>query len=82
MTQFNVAYGDYLERFGYSVTVKLGKSYSKEFKSFYEWCQSHLGVHYKDWFIVSAGKDTYTLKCQNDKWATFLILTWVDKIVD
>ena len=71
---------DYLDRFGYVVTVKLGHSYSKEFKEFYSWCGSHLGVHYKDWFIVSAGKDIYTLRCRNDKWATFLALTWFDVI--
>ena len=71
---------DYLERFDYAITVKLGKSYSKEFKTFYEWCNSHLGVKYKDWFIVSSGKDTYTLKCRNNKWAMFLALTWIDVI--
>jgi len=72
---------DYLERFDYSIKVKLGKSYSPEFKDFYSWCDSHLGVRYKDWFIVSAGKDTYTLRCRNNKWATFLVLSHVDKLV-
>lgn len=70
----------YLERFDYSIEVRLGKSYSAEFKEFYAWCHSHLGVHYKDWFIISAGKDTYILNCRNSKWATFLTLTWIDKI--
>jgi hypothetical protein len=71
---------NYLERFDYAVKVKLGKVYSKEFKEFYAWCDQHLGVHYKDWFIINAGKDIYTLRCRNDKWATFLALSWFDVI--
>ena len=71
---------DYLARFDYSVTVELGRSHSTEFKEFYTWCDKHLGVHYKDWFIISAGKDIYTLRCRNDKWTTFLALTWFDVI--
>ncbi len=80
MIHLPLANQDYLDKFGYTVTVKLGRSHTKEFKEFYSWCKARLGEQYKDWFIVSAGKDIYTLRCRNAKWATFLALTWFDVI--
>jgi len=71
---------DYLEQFDYGITVRLGKSYTRDFKEFYAWCEAHLGVKYRDWFMVSVGPDVYLLKCRNNKWAMFLTLTWVDLI--
>lgn len=76
------SYWAYLKQFDYQVTVKLGQSYTHDFKQFTEWCNQRLGVKYKDWFIADVGKGRYTLFARNTKWATFLTLTWVDKITD
>lgn len=78
---FGVALGDYLKQFEYKITLKLGSTYSSEFKEFTEWCQTRLGTKYKDWFLYNSSKGEYVLFCRNNKWATFLALTHVDKIV-
>lgn len=77
---FDRAMSEYLAQFEYKVTVRLGSSYSPEFKEFIEWCNTRLGTKYKDWFIYANGKNTYTLFCRNDKWAMFLALTHIDKL--
>jgi hypothetical protein len=78
--EFNLAYWDYLKRFEYKLTVKLGPSHTDEFKEFTLWCHEHLGTKYKDWFMTSNGKGHYTLFARSSKWATFLALTWIDVI--
>ena len=77
---FDCAMIEYLAQFEYKVTLRLGASYSAEFKEFTEWCTQRLGVKYKDWFMYAQNKGTYTLFCRNNKWAIFLALTYVDKI--
>ena len=76
-----IAYWDYLKRFEYRLTVRLGASHTAEYKQFDIWCQTHLGAKFKDWFITSNSKGTYTLYSRSNKWAMFLALTWVDKLV-
>jgi hypothetical protein len=78
---FERATAEYISQFEYRVTVRLGPSYSKEFKEFSEWCSDRLGVRYKDWFIIASAKNEYVLHCRTDKWSTFLALTHIDKIV-
>ena len=78
---FDKAFSDYLSQFNYKVTVKLGYTYTTEYKDFAEWCKTRLGVQYKDWFLTSNGKGNYTLFCRDNKWMTFLALTHVDIIV-
>ena len=72
---------EYIERFVYRLDLKLGPVYSSQYKEFEVWCHARLGIKYKDWCITTAGKGVYTLHCTNNKWATFLALTWVDMIV-
>lgn len=76
------SYWAYIKQFEYRVTVQLGKAYTPEFKEFCAWCDQHMGVKYKDWFIADVGKGRYTLFARNTKWAIFLAITWVDKITD
>jgi hypothetical protein len=71
---------DYFEQFDYTIAVRLGRTYTPEFKEFTAWCDLHLGTRYKDWFIISSGPNIYTLTCRNNKRATFLALTWIDVI--
>lgn len=78
---FDTAYFDYIKQFEYRITIKLGHTYTNEFKEFNEWCVERLGTKYKDWFFTSNGKGHYTLFCRDSKWACFLALTWVDRIV-
>lgn len=77
----NTAYWDYAKQFEYRVTVKLGASHTEPFKEFNQWCEQHLGVKYRDWFITSNSRGVYTLFARSNKWATFLALSHVDKIV-
>ena len=78
---FERATADYINNFDYVVELKLGPSYGKEFKDFYEWCSIRLGNRYKDWFIMSSGKHTYKVYCRTSKWSSFLAITWIDNIV-
>lgn len=78
---FEKATFEYIHQFEYRLRVRLGPSYSKEFKEFSTWCGERLGTRYKDWFILAAAKNEYTLYCRTRKWAMFLALTHVDKIV-
>ncbi len=72
---------DYLSKFSYHVELSLGASWTTEFKDFNAWCEQRLGTKYKDWFLYSTGSKTYILFLRNDRWASFLALTWVDFIV-
>jgi hypothetical protein len=78
---FDDALFEYLAQFNYRITVKLGHSHTAEFKEFNEWCELRLGNKYKDWFITSNSKGVYTLFCRDSKWASFLALTHVDKLI-
>ena len=77
---FDRALSEYLTQFEYKVTVRLGSSYTQDFKEFTDWCNDRLGTKYKDWFLLSQAKGTYTLFCRDNKWAMFLALTHVDKL--
>lgn len=76
------SYWAYIKQFECRVTVKLGPAYTAEFKEFNNWCEERLGTKYKDWFIASNTKNKYTLFARSSKWTTFLMLTWIDKIVE
>jgi hypothetical protein len=76
------AKAEYIAQFPYSIKLKFGPSHGDEFRDFDIWCHRHLGNKFKDWFIISAGKGVYTLYSRDNKWATFLILTYVDNLVD
>ena len=78
---FERATAEYISQFEYQVTVRLGPSYSKEFKEFSDWCNAKLGTKFRDWFIMSSTKNEYVLYCRSNKWAMFLALTHIDKIV-
>jgi len=78
---FNLAYADYLKQFEYRITIKLGPTHSNQYQEFTAWCHTRLGIKFKDWFITSNSKGVYTLYARSNKWATFLALTWLDKIV-
>ena len=78
---FGVALAQYLKQFEYKVNVKLGSTYTKEYTEFYDWCKARLGVQYKDWFIYALGNGKYCIFIKSSKWATFLALTHVDKLI-
>lgn len=75
------ALNEYLTKFTFKLTVRLGPSYSERFKEFNIWCEERLGQKYKDWFLYTIDRDQYVLFVRDSKWATFLALTWVDTIV-
>ena len=79
--EFAKAAHEYVSGFAYSVELQLGPSYSADFKEFQAWAVKRLGVKYKDWFMMSSGKDKYRLYCKDTKWSMFLVLEHVDKIV-
>jgi hypothetical protein len=79
--EFDKALSDYISRFEFKVTLKLGQSYNQDFATFNQWCEDRLGTKYKDWFLYPMSKDTYRLYCRESKWSIFLTLTHVDKIV-
>ena len=81
VSEMGPSYLAYVKQFEYRVTVQLGKAYTPEFKEFCAWCDQHMGEKYRDWFIADAGMGRYTLFARNTKWATFLTIMWVDKIV-
>lgn len=78
---FGVALADYLKQFEFKVTVKLGPSHSTTFNEFHDWCHQRLGTKYKDWFLYTIGKGEYCVFVRESKWASFLALTHVDKII-
>lgn len=76
------AKAEYIAQFPYSIKLKFGPTHGLEFQEFNRWCNTHLGSKFKDWFLLSAGKGLYTLYSRDNKWATILILTYVDNLVD
>lgn len=79
-TELSNSIDDYLKNFPYRITVRFGKTYSPEFKEFNRFCESMLGVKYKDWFLVS-GANNYTLMLKDNKKAVFLSLKY-SEVVD
>ena len=77
---FATALNEYLKKFEYRVNVRLGSTYTKEYTEFHAWCKARLGEQYKDWFIYSLGHGKYRVFVTDNKWATFLALTWVDML--
>lgn len=71
---------DYLGQFDYTLALRLGPTWHRDYRQFEQWCHDNLGRKFKDWFIVSRGQGVYTLYARNSKWAMFLALTWVDNL--
>jgi hypothetical protein len=73
----------YLKRFSAKVHIKTGESYHKYNKEVYEWCESYMGVKYKDWFMISQGTGkSNSIWIREAKRATFFRLKWNDIIED
>jgi hypothetical protein len=73
----------YMKNFPFHIKIKLGRVYTAEFKEFNAWCESNLGVKYKDWFITSqSGPSTgnYTLWLKDTKKSMFLTLKFSESI--
>jgi hypothetical protein len=73
----------YVKKFPYRIRIKLGRTYTNEFKEFHEYCLTTLGTKYKDWFIVTDGgthNDTWTLWLKDDKKSMFLALKYSECI--
>jgi hypothetical protein len=66
---------DYLLGFTEQATLKGTWAKDAEVKLCYTWCEEHLGVKYKDWFMM--GNTIYFKDSRN---ATFFRLTWSDLI--
>jgi hypothetical protein len=66
---------EYLSGFTECVTLRGTWAKSPEVKSCYAWCEQHLGIKYKDWFMMGD-----TLHFKDTKKATFFRLTWNDLI--
>lgn len=65
----------YLRGFTERATLKGTWARSPEVKSCYAWCEQHLGIKYKDWFMMGD-----TIHFKDNKKATFFRLTWGDLI--
>lgn len=78
--EFDVAVATYLRKFPLKVQVTIGNHYSRAFDEFYSWCCDNLGTRYKDWFLISHHKGTYTLYVTNPKWLSILALRFPDKV--
>jgi hypothetical protein len=66
---------EYLRGFTEVVSLRGTWAKSKEVKECYAWCEQHLGVKYKDWFMMGSA-----LYFKDTKKATFFRLTWNDLI--
>jgi hypothetical protein len=66
---------DYLNSF--TEKVKLNGTWAKtpEVKECYLWCEKHLGVKYRDWYLLGS-----TLHFKDSKNATMFRLTWSELI--
>lgn len=81
---FGEAVHTYLQKFDHHVVLKLGHTYSQEYREFYAWCQENLGEKYKDWFIVGGGgknQSTCALHLRNSRWGILLALKFPDLVV-
>ena len=80
-----VAIHRYMKKFDYHVELKLGATYSKEYREFDEWCHANLGEKYKDWFIMGQGgaKDIqYILHLKHSRWGILLALKFPDLVLN
>ena len=75
------AVAEYLQNFPYRITVRAGYTWSPQFKEFADWCESNLGVKYKDWHLTQTSKSSYTLHMKSSKWSIFLALKF-SNIID
>jgi hypothetical protein len=78
------AIASYLLKFPYKINIKVGQTYTQNFKEFNAWCEKTLGVKYKDWFLIGhAGinNPTYTLYLKDSKKSMFLALKY-SEIID
>lgn len=66
---------EYLSGFTESVTLKGTWFKNSDVKACYAWCEQHLGIKYKDWFMMGS-----TLHFKDTKKATMFRLTWSDLI--
>lgn len=67
---------DYLA--GFTETATLVKPWSKstETRECYDWCEQHLGIKYKDWYMMNQ-----TVYFKNTKGATMFRLMWSHLVV-
>ena len=65
----------YLRGFTEKVRLKGTWARDQEVKDCYRWCEQHLGVKYKDWYMLGS-----TLHFKDTKRATIFRLTWSDLI--
>ena len=78
-----VAIHNYMKKFDYHIELKLGPTWSEEYKEFDQWCWDNLGEKYKDWFVMGQGgsKDIrYTLHLRNSRWGVILPLRFPDLV--
>lgn len=66
---------DYLNGFTERAQLKWTWGKSSEVKECYTWCEKHLGIKYKDWFMMGD-----VIHFKDTKKATFFRLTWGDII--
>ena len=62
---------DYIKGFDVSIELRGTWAKSKDIKQCYEWCESHMGAKYRDWFMIGN-----TMHFKNGKHATMFRLTW------
>ena len=67
---------EYLKGFTETATLKGSYARSPEVKECYRWCEAHLGVKYRDWFMMN---DSVHFK--NNKSATMFRLAWGHLII-
>lgn len=58
---------------GFTETVSLKSSYQKsqEVRDCYKWCDQHLGIKYKDWYMIHS-----SIHFKDSKGATMFRLMW------
>jgi hypothetical protein len=67
---------EYISSFPYHIEVEAGPVYNETFKDFSAWCNNSLGVKFKDWFLLSTGKNSYRLYMRDTKHSMFLSLKY------
>jgi hypothetical protein len=72
---------EYLSKFEHHIVLNCGESHNSKFKEVYHWCSDHLGVRYKDWFMMNNSTKGQILHVNDTKWITMLQLTFPEVIV-
>ena len=67
---------EYLESFTEMATLSGSYTRNPEVKECYRWCEAHLGVKYRDWFMMNN-----SIYFKNNKSATMFRLTWGHLII-